>query len=318
MGVGGRTGSFGNAHGLWQLIGLWSSVAGSVGCRWRSRSSDGESAGVGVRASQRAPRDRSGDRHAAKRAKRTGRSRRRHSGGGGLELPRRCSMAATTQLERCSRRLRATRWRSASDCPRSHRASGGPPWRVVVGGAGQRCRSGPRRPIRSSHLNRALTTSPSTSPTERPTERRWSLGPMGTVQRYGRTSSGVKRRDSTARLPSGRSLPSALVPPIVRHRELAMHRGPGRYLLYYPAPWWRADESHRLRPDRRMGGRGLVDTGNSYTVPGSLRRLRTTPARPHWRRARRCAVQVGSLRPGPPRHMDIGAGSPSSAMPLTR
>ena len=29
-------------------------------------------------------------------------------------------------------------------------------------------------------------------------------------------------------------LPSALVPPIVRHRELAMHRGPGRYLLYYP------------------------------------------------------------------------------------
>jgi salicylate hydroxylase len=29
-------------------------------------------------------------------------------------------------------------------------------------------------------------------------------------------------------------LPSAAVPSIVRERELAMHRGPGRYLLYYP------------------------------------------------------------------------------------
>ncbi|MGI9615344.1 MAG: FAD-dependent monooxygenase, partial [Acidimicrobiales bacterium] len=29
-------------------------------------------------------------------------------------------------------------------------------------------------------------------------------------------------------------VPSALVAPIVRQRELAMHRGPGRYLLYYP------------------------------------------------------------------------------------
>jgi salicylate hydroxylase len=57
-------------------------------------------------------------------------------------------------------------------------------------------------------------------------------------------------------------IPNELVPAAIRHRQLAMHPAPRRYLLHYPLRGWPPHESHRLRAIGLVGRRRLGDSGD--------------------------------------------------------